>query len=94
MCCHPEDLITPTRIQHPRSSIVWIPPPLDTIKIDVNRFFSSVTNWSDIRGVFYDHDGRMILHFGKNVSVDSAIQQKVMIIKEGLLITIASWWAS
>lgn len=43
---------------------------------------------------FRDHSGNIILHFSKQVSVNSTIMTKVLAIMEGILIAAASRWAS
>lgn len=71
----------------------WTPPSPNRIKINVDGSFSSTTGARGIGGVFRDYSGTVLLHFAKQVKVNSAIYAEVLAIKEGILIAAAFRWS-
>lgn len=69
----PNDALAPIRPLTTRPNIVWIPPLLGSIKINVDGSFSANFNQSCIWGIYRDHDGNVILHFSKEVQAESTI---------------------
>lgn len=84
----------PIRAHPHRPSIVWNPPLLGNIKINVNGSCSAGSTSGCIGRVFLDQDSRILLHFGKQVTVDLAIQTEVLVIREGIFIVAASQWSN
>lgn len=73
-----------------RPNIVWRPLSQDTIKINVDNSFLVESMSSRIGGVFRDHFGCFLLYFGKCVTADSTIHTKILAIRKGILIAVAS----
>ena len=62
------------------------------IKVIVDGFFLSEQGRSRVGGIFQNHETRILLHFGKQIRVDSAIYAEVLVIYEGLFVATASYW--
>lgn len=77
-----------------RPNISWTSPPQGIIKINVDGSFSKSYLASGTGGVFRNHHSFVLLQFAKKVQAYSTIHTKVLAIKEGMLVTTASWWAS
>lgn len=52
--------------------------------------FFRVSGRKSIGGVFKNSKGEVLLQFGKNVSLDSAVHVKLMAFREGLLVVVTS----
>lgn len=79
----------PRKPRNFKSSWVWKPLDMDYIKVNVDDFFFESSGRGDIRGVFRDSEGKVILQFDK-VSVNSPIHAEVLPLREGLLVVMAS----
>lgn len=90
ICRHPGQVSSPIHYAPTHPLVTWIHPALDTIKVNVNRFFTSEHNTSVIGSIFRYHEGMILLHFGKSVTIDSTIHTKILAVKEGLLIATTS----
>lgn len=69
-------------------------PSMGSIKIGVDGSFSIESSRSRIRGIFRYHLCNILLHFCKEISVDSAMLTKISAVKEGLLLVSSSRWSS
>lgn len=58
----------------------------------MNDSFSSTSN--EIGGVFRDRLRTILLHFAKQLEAESAVHAKVLAIRDGLLIAVASRWSN
>lgn len=65
---------------------------MDFIKINVDRSLFAEPKYSGIGGLLRDHYGNLLLHFAKEVLIDSAILIEIHAIREGLLVAAASHW--
>lgn len=65
----------------PLPSFVCSAPSQETIKSNVDSFYSLGSNTSGIDGIFRDHEGVSLLHFAKNVSTDSTIQTEDLVMR-------------
>lgn len=62
------------------------------MKVNNNGSFSTERSSTGIESIFWDHDGRILLYFGKHIIVDSTILVEVLAIRNDLLITAISSW--
>lgn len=45
-----------------------------------------------IRGIIRDSEGKVILQFGKKLSVESVVHTELMTFRDGILVVVVSWW--
>lgn len=84
----------PTKIKVRRTRWIWTPPSTSSIKVNVDGFFRARSRSVRIRGVFRDANGRVVLQFPKEVEVDLARHVELLALYVGLLMAVASRWAS
>lgn len=61
-------------------SCVWNPLVSGIIKINIDDLFSLGSNTGGIGGIFHDHEGAVLLHFGKQVFAHLVIHMEVLVI--------------
>lgn len=49
-------------------------------------------NIGGTRGIFYDVEGMILLQFGKAIQICSVVHSKLLVVRYGLLVAMASTW--
>lgn len=78
----PGEVMAPPQPIPRHLSVSWVPPRLDTIKVNIDGIFLSMSNQSGIGGTFRDCEGNYVLHFAKQLVVDSTIHARIVAIRE------------
>lgn len=71
---------------------MWTPLTPSFIKVNIDKSFLGDSNIKGIDGVFRNSKGRVLLEFGREVSVDSTVHVEVLALREGLLVVATSRW--
>lgn len=77
-----------------RRSWVWKPPNSGFLKINVNGSFLCSFGRGGIWDLIRNSKGKVVIQFCSELRVDSTIHAKVLTLRKGLLVAMASQWAS
>lgn len=67
-----------------------VPPLISMIKVNTNDSFTGSIAKEELGLFFATTKGNHLLHFGKQVDVDSAIHVEILALREGFLVATAS----
>ncbi|OMP08802.1 hypothetical protein COLO4_06100 [Corchorus olitorius] len=82
----PNLVTVPSKNLVPRSIIPWSPPPLGSLKFNVDGASSGSSGMAGIGGVLRDNSGSVLLKFSKNIGQARAAKAELLAIREVVMI--------